>query len=539
MPDPAIPRSARGRSRLGPALVLALFAIVVVATAWLCDDAFITFRTIDNFDQGYGLRWNVAERVQTYTHPLWLFVLGALHGATHEPAIATIILSILVSVAAVALVVFGIARTPATGIAAGAVLVFSRAFTDFSTSGLENPLTHLLAALFCFILFRPGDRRPSLLLLATIAALCGLNRIDALLGVLPALGVIWWRGPRWRGLGALALGFLPLVAWEGFSILYYGFPFPNTAYAKLQTGIARADLALQGLRYLAHAIRIDPVTPLSIVLAAAVALRARATVGSAVLAGMILHLAYVVSVGGDFMAGRFLTPAVLAAAVLVARVDPEAFGRRTLVAGVGTLVAIGLAAAGLRAFGGPSRAIVDEAGIADERRAYLADLGLWNLLGRSGTPRHPWAVKGTELRASGKPVLQIAGGVGLLGYYAGPDAHILDVHGLTDPFLARLPAEPGWRIGHFVREPRADYVESLRVGSNRIVDPDVARYVEALFRITRGDLFDPERLRTIVDFNLGRYDRFLEGYLRAKAARRGAASALPGSEVKESSGTRP
>ena len=43
---------------------LSLFAIVLVRTAWIGDDAYITFRTIDNFVHGYGLRWNVAEREQ-------------------------------------------------------------------------------------------------------------------------------------------------------------------------------------------------------------------------------------------------------------------------------------------------------------------------------------------------------------------------------------------------------------------------------------------------------------------------------------------
>ena len=34
---------------------------------------------------------------------------------------------------------------------------------------------------------------------------------------------------------------LPLLAWELFSLLFYGFPFPNTYYAKLNTGIPKAE----------------------------------------------------------------------------------------------------------------------------------------------------------------------------------------------------------------------------------------------------------------------------------------------------------
>lgn len=37
---------------------------VVVARAWACDDAYVTFRVIDNFIHGHGLRWNTAECVE-------------------------------------------------------------------------------------------------------------------------------------------------------------------------------------------------------------------------------------------------------------------------------------------------------------------------------------------------------------------------------------------------------------------------------------------------------------------------------------------
>jgi hypothetical protein len=53
------------RSRQGILLVAALLlvAVVLIRTAWICDDAYITFRTVDNFLHGFGLRWNVAEKL--------------------------------------------------------------------------------------------------------------------------------------------------------------------------------------------------------------------------------------------------------------------------------------------------------------------------------------------------------------------------------------------------------------------------------------------------------------------------------------------
>ena len=61
-------------------------------SAWIQDDAFITLRTVDNFVEGYGLRWNPAERVQSYTHPLWMFLLSGLYFFTREAYFTTLAL---------------------------------------------------------------------------------------------------------------------------------------------------------------------------------------------------------------------------------------------------------------------------------------------------------------------------------------------------------------------------------------------------------------------------------------------------------------
>jgi arabinofuranosyltransferase len=89
--------------RLLPLLFLLAYAVLLVRTAWMCDDAFITLRTVDNFVQGYGLVWNVGERVQAYTHPLWMFLLSAFYAFTREPYFTTLAISMTLSLATVAL----------------------------------------------------------------------------------------------------------------------------------------------------------------------------------------------------------------------------------------------------------------------------------------------------------------------------------------------------------------------------------------------------------------------------------------------------
>ena len=76
--------------------VVLLFVIVLFRTAWLCDDAFITFRTIDHWLDGNGLVFNLGERVQAFTHPLWMLGIGGLFALTGDIYFAPLVASIVV-----------------------------------------------------------------------------------------------------------------------------------------------------------------------------------------------------------------------------------------------------------------------------------------------------------------------------------------------------------------------------------------------------------------------------------------------------------
>ena len=245
------------------ALLLLVYTIVLFRTAWLSDDAYITFRTIDNALHGYGLRWNIAERVQTFTHPLWILLLVPLTALFRDPYYAAYFLSISCSVAAVSLLIFVFLQSSRARILALLALVLSRAFIDYSTSGLENPLTHLLLVIFLVQLRRVSSPR-SLMSLSIVAGLLLLNRLDVALLVAPSL-VICLRDVGWRHLGRVVIGMTPLILWEGFSLIYYGTLVPNTAYAKLGLDVKLSTLLAEGLHYLYSSFLIDPIT-LSLVL---------------------------------------------------------------------------------------------------------------------------------------------------------------------------------------------------------------------------------------------------------------------------------
>jgi arabinofuranosyltransferase len=501
-PVNAVPRSIGNRTIY--ICSAALLVTFIVRTAWICDDAYITARTIDHWLQGYGLRWNISERVQTFTHPLWLLVIAAAWRVAGGFYWSSMVISIaFASCAAIVMTTMGGASL--VGAAALFVLSSSQAFVDFATSGLETPLTYCLLAVF---LVRYSSGRGSTWVLQTtgIAALAAVNRLDTLVILAPALlhvAVVAWRRARWQ----FILGLTPLLAWEAFSLVYYGFLVPNTAYAKLATGIPQSALTEQGLAYLQNSWRADPPTLIVIGSAAIAALWTRRVEALTIAAGLVLQLVYIVRVGGDFMSGRFLAPAVLVAVGLLlhqARTLRERTAVATLLIAAG---AFGFPDAAARAW--PSRpppladTVIDEHGVADERLVYVRETGLLDAIRRGSAPEHPWALAGRQAAAAGVTAMS-RDSVGFFGYGAGPSVQIVDRLGLCDPLLARLPAEASWRIGHFSRPIPAGYMEMLRGRQDHLADPALNEYYAALSEITRGPLWSRARWAAILTLNTSR-----------------------------------
>src|SRR5262245_59201624 len=164
-----------------------VIAIQLLRTAWLCDDAYITFRTADNILNGYGAVWNVGERVQTFTNPLWLGLCTVVFGLTGNVYYSAIALSILVTGLSVWVLATRLASPPPQLVLCLAALVSSKSWIDYSTSGLENTMTHLLLIVFLWQWWDAPAGTVRLQRLAVLGGLCVLNRTDLILLVAPAL----------------------------------------------------------------------------------------------------------------------------------------------------------------------------------------------------------------------------------------------------------------------------------------------------------------------------------------------------------------
>lgn len=501
--------------RLPVILLPILYVIVVYRTAWLADDAFITLRSIDNCVNGYGLRWNVAERVQTYTHPLWMLVLLGVYYVTREPFYTTFAVSIATSVVAF-VVALSVARRGGSWASLMVLpLTLSRSFVDYSSAGLENPLTHLLAALFFrWVVAEPGALSPDRRLLrgAIVAGFCYINRQDTILLFAPTL--IWLLigiGERTRvKLRALAIGAIAPFVCTSALFIYYGFVLPNPAYAKLNVEIPRLELLARGLEYIAVSARSDPVSVTCLALAAVVtALRGRALERSLLL-GIASYLAYVAAIGGDFMVGRFLSTPVLLSVLLLA-MHAASFGRTSKT--IFLLGSIGLMLVpknpiwfSPREYPSPEESRSGN-GIVDERLYYFRDASLYH--DRSERVIRPWhrrALLGVKRRELGPGV--VTGGVaGYFGYFAGPQVHFIDFWGIGDPLLARIPFRPkgSWRMGHFARKVPKGYERAVWGDASQLPNPELSLIYADLLLVTRGRLFAVERWRAMMRLNSGQY----------------------------------
>ncbi|WP_183634488.1 hypothetical protein [Niveibacterium umoris] len=488
---------------------MAILVVLIVASAWVSDDAYISFRVVDNFLSGRGLTWNPGERVQAFTHPLWLFALILVTAVVKSVFVAAIVLGVSLSVlGAFALLRMAQRRGELSLAIVAMALLASRAVFDFSTSGLENPLTAIVLIGLAARLLEPKSKTG--LFAGLSIALLYLTRPDAPVLVLPL--VLWhFVASRERGvfLRQFLAGVSPLVLWELFSLWYYGALVPNTAFAKLGAGLGAGELAWSGLRYLYDSFSHDPVTLTTVAVGASLAFWKGTVLHRAAAVGLLLHLGYIVVAGGDFMSGRFLTGTFVWALVLLATgTSPLRLRLPGLVIAVAACASIVIR---INAVAAP--VILPTSGIADERAAYSYATGIWVIASNGGVLEHPLASSGRELAQHGAQVI-VGCYVGMLGFFAGPEVHIVDVMALTEPFLARLPGRDNPRVGHFERALPPGYFESLVAGQPQLNSSQLNELWRDVRHVASGDLTDPSRIGAIFRLLQYRAGKDVPGYDR-------------------------
>jgi arabinofuranosyltransferase len=450
---------------------------------WAAEDAFIYFRVVEHLLAGHGPVFNLGERVEIVTSPLWLALLASAAAVLRGVPVEWLAVGLGLAGSTLGLLAaergaLRLARPHGGGgaLPLGALVITAvPAYWDFASSGLETGLAFAwLGAAFLGLVRTLLGGKGGETGLAALLGLGPLVRPDlgimsaGFLGLLAAAARPPSVGGALRLLAAAAV--LPL-AWQGFRMGYFAALVPMPALAKRAFDAHWAG----GAVYLADFARTYwLVGPVGLLCAARLAglpalgrergWRAVALVAVPWAVGLA-HGAYVVRVGGDFMHARLLLPSLFAVLLPVAVV---ASGRRSAHAFLG--LAIGSwAAVCAGAFRVPYAGDIGPDGIADERGFYL----------QGGPPRvtladyedHDWVKTGRRLRRLAQegrvllledgttpgPLLDgrvraavVAGSqnVGLTGYAAGLRVHLVDRLGLGDPIAARLVLDRRGRPGH-------------------------------------------------------------------------------------------
>ncbi len=428
-------------------LALLPYAWLTHRLDWLCDDAFISFRYAQNLAEGHGLRYNVAEEppVEGYSNFLWVLALTTFEAAGWPSPVPSRLLSVACGVVLLFRLAAFLARRRALEATAVAMAVVFYATLPsvamWSTSGLETMAFALLVFAVFETLARPG-RTP-----AALACCVGLLLIRpegfAWVGVLLALaGLDAWllkdRSALWPLVLTAAGSAAAAAALVGFRLWYFGYPLPNTAYAKV--GVSLLSLE-RGARYAASYLLAFPHLALILLagIALAIAERRQRRLLLRPLMLAIAFFAFAVVAGGDFMPmGRLLVPALPFLAVVLAVVVERIAARRLAVAGIAAAV---LACSLLPAFDRHPVPVAARSRL-DFRwnmNTFDSELMTWRRM------RNRVAI-GTDLaRALSLHTLPGEslpyGRIGALGYYS--KLFILDQNGLVNLEVARHKERPG------------------------------------------------------------------------------------------------
>jgi len=525
-------------SRCTSYLLLALTTIVFIKNFWLNEDAFIIFRSLEQLQAGNGAVWNSGERVQIYTSVAWYWLLAAFNAALHSVFVATTALTATLFLSLLALTRRMLGDTPSFWLAL-ALFLLSKSFFDYTSSGLENILAYctLLALYSAYHGAAATATAPSkrnLHLIAILTSCIPLVRHDlTLLCALPFAWLLWSQRRRPRlVLTLIAIAIMPLFCWTVTSLIYYGLPLPNTAYAKLNHGIDNSVTLQSGFSYFYWNALYDPLTSSIIVVSSLLTLGMMRPWQRAFAAGALLYCLYLLKSGGDYMLGRFLSFPFLISVLLLADWirDRPTRPSAAVLATILMLAYVGIVPStpvitpwiyGRDTDFKPVRLAAMYSGNIDQRLMfYSSTLAAW-WLGeqRIASDMELFRQQGESFRI-GKDKVVVHNAVGISGYYAGLDIHIVDSYALADPFLAQLPGIRRVFMGHFERQIVPGYIEHLRDGVTPLQDAQLNQYYAAVELMIRSpNLLSPQRLKTIAAFNLGYYDHLLDDYRRAFAAR--------------------
>ena len=427
---------------------------------WNSEDAFITFRVCRNLISGYGPVYNIDERVEAYTHPLWLAILSLSTLLTKSIELSAVWLGISFSCFGLLFGILGgvklfrkINNEESLYIPLGSYVIASLPpFWDFATSGLETGLTFLWLGVSFFMTSSLLKNENKIFIALLWFSFGPLIRPDlgifwigfSLLSIIIFSNFLKEKICFGKILIFILLTLLFPLSYQIFRMGYFASLLPNPAFAKEAFGFN----IKQGFHYLLNTF-IPYFLFLPLLLAIIIILdfikKNRSSFQKKIAIHIFFfilglsHTSYVVLIGGDFMHSRLLLPGLFSIFISVPFITFKKPFQTFLIGS--TLTWCLLCGIYLRI---PYEGI-GERGIANEREFYVSCAGVNNPV-RIEDYRN-CGLYGLGMNAR-KSSFFYHENMGIAGFIAGEKIHIFDRLGLADPIASRLEIKERGRPGH-------------------------------------------------------------------------------------------
>jgi arabinofuranosyltransferase len=321
------PRERSPVALIGLGLALVVLALLIWRSAFLIDDAYISFRYARNWAEHGVPAYNLDAQppVEGYSNFLWVVMLRLAYGAGWSLEVTSQVLGALCGFATLVVLHLHLARTlrlPPLAVALGDIsLAAFPPFAVWCTGGLETSLLGLLVLGSYAGLMRrkAGAGLPA----AALGLALALTRVEGFAWVLAVAACAWIATPRGERpsrrrrfglfLGVYLVGFGAFLVWRHG---VYGEWMANTVHAK--AGFTGERL-LRGAKTSVSFLLLFPSALLALV-SLVCALGGERRGPALGLGGLLLaFLGYNLLVGGDWMPFfRFLAPATPMLAGLLA-----------------------------------------------------------------------------------------------------------------------------------------------------------------------------------------------------------------------------
>jgi len=416
--------------RTGP--VLFVFAVLIylaftIKYNFTQDDAYITFRYVDNFVSGHGLVFNIGERVEGYTNFLWLLMLIPARLAGIDLVVFSRVLGVLCGAGTLYVMYVLAGRVFGThsvwrGVSC-VILGATYSFGYWAVAGLETAAFALAVTGTLYLFLKHSYLAGPVVVLATLLRPEG----GLVLVFMIAYDLISSRRITEFAMIVLGVYLATLIPYAVFKISYFGGLLPNPFYAKAGFALNKIGDGLDYAgtyfwHYLGAGVLILPL------FYALFKQKSREVIFLSAFVG--IYILYIILVGGDVLkVHRFFIPVMPVLAILVVAGWSALWYPRI----IGTLGLLGLLVWQLII----PRDHVDSFHFNENRLTEKMRIIADNLR-----------------MADGSNFSLAASTIGMISYCL-PGHTVIDMLGLTDTTIARHPEasiaglETTWRERHF------------------------------------------------------------------------------------------